>query len=80
MLSIFRYDAPDYALYQSYTYVFSFILPVGIAFIPVISIAVKRAGVINTLHITNAIGCVVGALVLVPNEQLQLVRLSQLKM
>ena len=65
-------DARFSGLLRRYTTVFSFILPVGVVFIPVIDICVKKLGLVGTLHVTNVIGVIVGALSLVPDVHVQI--------
>jgi hypothetical protein len=49
-----------------YAETFSWILPSGLIFVPIIDWTAKKLGVINTLRITNAIGIVFGMILLVP--------------
>lgn len=56
-----------------YANIFSFVLPGGIVFVPVIEATVRRFGVVGTLHVTNALGVLFGALLLVPSLPLQAV-------
>eukprot|EP00529_Nitzschia_sp_RCC80_P000029 CAMPEP_0113505690 /NCGR_PEP_ID=MMETSP0014_2-20120614/35467_1 /TAXON_ID=2857 /ORGANISM="Nitzschia sp." /LENGTH=553 /DNA_ID=CAMNT_0000401051 /DNA_START=71 /DNA_END=1733 /DNA_ORIENTATION=- /assembly_acc=CAM_ASM_000159 len=49
-----------------YAEAFSWILPSGLLFVPVIDWTANRLGVINTLRVTNVIGIVFGAILLVP--------------
>ena len=54
-----------------YAEVFSFVPPMGIIFVPLIDGTVRYVGIINTLHLTNVIGTVFGALLLIPNLLVQ---------
>jgi hypothetical protein len=46
-------------------------LPVGIIFVPLIEVTVRRFGIVQTLHFTNALGIVFGSLLLVPSLYVQ---------
>lgn len=54
-----------------YAQIFSFVLPLGVLFVPLIDGTVRAVGVVNTLHLTNGIGIVFGTLLLVPNLAVQ---------
>jgi hypothetical protein len=54
-----------------YANIFSFVLPVGIVFVPLIETTVRRWGIVHTLHLTNALGIAFGALLLVPSLYVQ---------
>ena len=69
---LFAYDGPDYEFYETGTAIFSFVLPGGIIFIPIISWTVKRWGTVNNMQITNALGVLVGILSLVPSAKAQI--------
>ena len=49
-----------------YTHIFSFVLPLGVLFVPLIDGTVKKIGVVNTLHFTNIMGTVFGIFLLIP--------------
>ena len=51
----------------SYARLFSWILPCGIVFVPLIEWTVTSCGVLQTLHITNAIGMTFGVLLWIPS-------------
>ena len=59
-----------------YTRIFSFVLPAGIVFIPLIEVTVRRLGVVGGLHSTNALGFVFGTLLLVPSLSVQVVNFA----
>jgi hypothetical protein len=50
-----------------YAQIFSFVLPLGVLFVPLIDGTVKVLGVVNTLHTTNAFGVAFGVLLLIPS-------------
>lgn len=56
-----------------YANVFSFVLPVGVVFVPLIERTIHKLGVVRTLHLTNGLGFVFGALLLIPSLRLQAV-------
>jgi len=56
-----------------YTRLFSYILPCGIVFVPIIERTLHVVGVINTLHVTNVLGVIFGLLLLVPSLPVQAV-------
>lgn len=47
--------------------IFSYVLPCGIIFIPMIDSTVRGMGVVGTLNVTNVIGIVFGVLLLIPS-------------
>ena len=55
-----------------YINIFSYALPSGVVFIPIIGFAVDRLGLVGALHATNALGVVYGTLVLVDHLPVQL--------
>jgi len=54
-----------------YADVFSYVLPSGILFFPLIEQTLVRVGITRSLHITNILGVVFGILVLIPSLKLQ---------
>jgi MFS transporter, LAT3 family, solute carrier family 43, member 3 len=64
-------DEDDDAAAVVYANIFSFVLPVGIIFVPLIETTVRRLGIVQTLHLTNVLGVVFGALLLVPSLHVQ---------
>ena len=54
-----------------YANIFSFVLPAGIVFVPVIEFTVRRFGAVGTLHVTNGLGVLFGLLLLVPSLPVQ---------
>ena len=59
-----------------YANIFSFVLPAGIVFVPVIEFCVRRLGVIGTLNLTNMGGVLFGVLLLVPVLRIQMVNFA----
>lgn len=57
---------------DTYANLFSWILPCGIIFVPVIERTVTSWGVLRSLHFTNGIGLVFGLLLWVPSLRVQL--------
>lgn len=55
-----------------YINVFSYALPCGIVFIPVIDVAVTKMGLVGALHATNLLGVLYGTLVLINSLPVQL--------
>jgi len=49
-----------------YANIFSFVLPCGVIFVPVIDYTVRRMGVLKTLHLTNLLGVIFGAFLCIP--------------
>ena len=66
LLSYGDYDA-------FYANVFSFVLPLGVVFVPIIEGTITRVGVVNTLHFSNGLGVLFGILLLVPSLHVQAV-------
>jgi MFS transporter, LAT3 family, solute carrier family 43, member 3 len=56
-----------------YINIFSYALPAGIVFIPLIDFAVTKLGLVGALHSTNLLGVLYGSLVLIKSLPLQLV-------
>ena len=56
---------------QTYAKLFSWVLPCGIIFVPIIESTVTKLGVIKTLHATNGIGLLFGLLLFVPSLVVQ---------
>lgn len=54
-----------------YAQIFSFVLPMGVIFVPLIDGTVRSVGIVNTLHLTNVVGIVFGSLLLVPSLPVQ---------
>ena len=55
-----------------YINIFSYALPCGIVFIPIIDVAVTRLGLVGALHATNLLGVLYGTLVLINSLPVQL--------
>lgn len=55
----------------TYANIFSFVLPAGVVFVPVIEATVRQFGVVRTLQFTNALGVLFGTLLLVPSLYVQ---------
>ena len=66
LLSIGDFDA-------TYANMFSWILPCGIVFVPIIERTFTLLGVINTLHIADLLGIIFGIVLLIPSLQLQVI-------
>eukprot|EP00977_Amphora_coffeiformis_P008584 scaffold1953_cov176-Amphora_coffeaeformis.AAC.2 len=54
-----------------YAKVFGFVLPAGVAFIPFIEYTISKYGVVASLDVTNVLGVVWGAILLIPCLPLQ---------
>jgi MFS transporter, LAT3 family, solute carrier family 43, member 3 len=54
-----------------YSKMFGFVLPVGIFFVPLIDDTIRRIGILPTLHVTNLMGMVFGAMMLIPSLHVQ---------
>eukprot|EP00040_Diaphanoeca_grandis_P006366 m.37132 g.37132 ORF g.37132 m.37132 type:complete len:511 (+) comp17588_c0_seq1:319-1851(+) len=50
-----------------FTNLFGWVLPAGVIFVPIIDWWIRKLGLANTLHATNFIGLVFGAMVLIPS-------------
>lgn len=59
-----------------YANIFSFVLPCGIVFIPLIDTAVRNLGVVGTLNVTNGLGILFGALLLIPSLIVQVINFA----
>jgi MFS transporter, LAT3 family, solute carrier family 43, member 3 len=59
-----------------YANIFSFVLPAGVVFVPLIEYTVRELGVVHTLHITNALGVLFGVLLLVPSLNIQVINFA----
>ena len=59
-----------------YANIFSFVLPCGIVFIPIIDATVRQLGVVGTLNVTNILGIVFGTVLLVPSLNLQTINFA----
>jgi len=57
----------------TYANIFSFVLPGGIIFIPLIDATIQKVGAVNTLALTNCLSLIFGAVLLVPNLAVQTV-------
>jgi hypothetical protein len=55
-----------------YANIFSFVLPCGIIFVPIIEYTVSNLGVLKTLHLTNALGVLFGSILFFPTLPMQL--------
>ena len=60
----------------TYANIFSFVLPAGVVFVPLIEATVRQLGVVGTLHVTNALGVLFGALLLIPSLYLQVINFA----
>jgi len=54
-----------------YANIFSFVLPSGIVFVPLIELTLVKFGIPKTLHLTNILGLIFGALLLVSSLKVQ---------
>jgi len=63
-------------VHSTYATLFSYVLPAGVVFVPLIESSVRRRGCVGTLHVTNALGAVFGLLLLVPSLSVQAVNFA----
>lgn len=55
----------------TYAGIFSYLLPCGVVFIPLIDYTIQRVGAVNTLNLTNVLSMAFGSVLLLPNLVVQ---------